>query len=103
VSLLFGPDNRPLGAPEPKHQMIEDVKSFSFKLNLKNPDGSPAYEDANFFQSRKYRCRQDQQEEAAREAFEWCASEVTRDIKEFLDRRTQKQQLKKTAQRSEAA
>lgn len=88
--MILDPSGRPM-RPEPKHQMIEDVKSFSYKLNLKNQDGSPAYEDAHFFQSRKYRCRPEDQDEAAREAFEWCFEEVSADIQEFKQRRACKQ------------
>ncbi len=84
----------------PAARMIEDVKSFSFRLNLKNPDGSPAYESADFFQSRKYRCRPEDEKEAAREAFDWCVGQVTEDIRIFQERRTRKQAMR--AERSVA-
>lgn len=77
--------------------MIEDVKSFSYKLNIKKPDGTPAYEDAHFFQSRKYRCKPEDQDEAAREAFEWCFEEVSADIQEFKKRCAHKEAQRRNA------
>jgi hypothetical protein len=85
---------------EPKARMVEDVKSFSYRLNLKNPDGSPAYESADFFQSRKYRCRPEDEQDAAREAFDWCVGQVTEDIRVFSERRAKRQAAR--AQRSAA-
>ena len=97
--MLFDSAGRPV-TPERKHEMIEDCKSFSYRLSLKNADGSPAYESADFFQSRKYRAKKEDEDEAAREAFEWCFEEVSADIAEFKERRARKQAMR--AQRSVA-
>ena len=95
--MILDASGRP-AQPTQKHEMIEDVKSFSYDLNIKKADGSPAYESARFFQSRKYRCMPEDQAEASREAFEWCFAEVTKDIRIFNERR-----VRKSAQRSNAA
>lgn len=76
---------------ERKARVIEDKKTFSYKLNLKNPDGSPAYEDAHFSQSRAYECTAGDEDEAAREAFAFCIGQVNQDIREFLEMRKRKQ------------
>lgn len=90
VSGLLDSFGRPISR-ESKCLPLEDVKSFSFKLNLKKPDGTPAYEDAHFFQSRKFRCLPGDEEAAAREAFEWCFEQVSDDIRVFTERRERKQ------------
>jgi hypothetical protein len=80
---------------EKKARVIEDKKTFSYKLNLKNPDGSPAYEDAHFSQQRTYDCMAGDEDEAAREAFAFCVSQVNQDIREFLEMRRRKQPERK--------
>lgn len=87
--MLYDASGRPAKASA--LETIEDCKSFSYRVSLKNPDGSPAYESADFFQSRKYRSRPEDQDAAAREAYEWCAYQVAEDIMEFKRSRARKE------------
>ncbi len=77
--------------PAKKARPIRDKKSFSYKLNLKNPDGSPAYEDAHFTHTQDYECTAGDEDEAAREAFAFVIGQVNQDIREFQEMRRRKQ------------
>ena len=76
--------------PEPEHR-VEVVRSFSYKLNLKQADGSPAYEDCQFFCSKKDYCDREDAAELSRDLFEFCMDEVLEDIKNFQERRSKRQ------------
>lgn len=80
--------------PEPKAKMIEDTASFGYDLDVKKADGTSAYEKAKFFRSHKFRCREEDKEEASREAWDWCVEEVMQDIRLFNERRARKQAQK---------
>ncbi len=77
--------------PAKKARAIQDKKSFSYTLNLKNPDGSPTYENAHFTHTRDYQCTAVDEDEAAREAFNFCIGQVNQDIREFQEMRKRKQ------------
>lgn len=70
---------------------VEVVRSFSYKLNLKNPDGSPTYESADFFACSKAQCNVVDRDEVSRDLDEFCMEEVLDSIRQFKDRRAKKQ------------
>ncbi len=80
-------------APErPKPSgLVEVVRSFSYKLNLKNADGSPTYESCDFFCCSKAQCELDDRDEVSRDLDQFCMDEVLESIREFKERRTRKQ------------
>ncbi len=77
--------------PNGKARVIESSKSFKYKLSLKNPDGSPTYESADFFHNCTYQCDPEDAKAAAREARDICVAEVTEDIRVFQEQRKRKQ------------
>ena len=77
--------------PRPISGQVEIVRSFSYKLNLKQADGSPAYEDCQFFCSKKDDCDREDAAELSRDLFEFCMDEVLEDIKNFQERRSKRQ------------
>ena len=68
-----------------KARAIEDVKSFSYRLNLKNPDGSPAYESADFFASRKMECAYEDRAWVSQQIYEECVEEVQESMRLFVE------------------
>jgi hypothetical protein len=70
---------------KPEAHMVEIARSFSFKLNLGN------YQSADFFQSAKAECRDDEAEELSEKLHAFCksqvlkaANEVKKEIKEGI-------------------
>jgi hypothetical protein len=75
-----------IGKPEPSRK-VEVCRSFSYKLNLKNADGSPTYEAADFFASRKMECALEDAEWISQQIFEECVAEVRESIRVFQEQR----------------
>lgn len=91
--MLLDPTGRPLGSETREitiNRLIEITRSFSYKLNLKNADGSPTYESCDFFCSKKAQCMPDEEAEVSRGLYEFCMEEVLEDIKTFKIRRAAK-------------
>lgn len=66
----------------PKHarrdtRMVEMASSFSFKLNI------PGYQSADFFQSAKSECRDDEAEEVSEKLYQFCKARVLKAVNEF--------------------
>jgi hypothetical protein len=58
-------------------RMVEMVRSFTFKLNLGN------YESADFFQSAKTTCREDEAEEVSEMLHQFCKAQVLKSANEI--------------------
>jgi hypothetical protein len=56
--------------------MVEIARSFSFKLNLGN------YQSADFFQSAKSECRDDEAEEVSEKLYQFCKHQVLKAVNE---------------------
>ena len=82
--------------------MISITRSFSYKLNLKNPDGSPTYESCDFFCSKGAECDPASAEEVSRDLYEFCMEQVLEDIRLFKERRSKKQ-AQRSAEQGRAA
>jgi hypothetical protein len=90
--MILGIDGKRIaGARSESGRDIEIVRSFSYKLNLKLSDGSPAYEDCQFFCSKKDYSDREDAHELSRDLFEFCMDEVLEDIKIFQERRAKRQ------------
>ena len=90
--MILGIDGKRIaGARSESGREIEIVRSFSYKLNLKQADGSPAYEDCQFFCSKKDFADREDAHELSRDLFEFCMDEVLEDIKTFQERRAKRQ------------
>ena len=57
-------------------RMVEMVRSFTFKLNLGN------YESADFFQSAKTTCREDEAEDVSELLHQFCKAQVLKSMNE---------------------
>lgn len=96
--MILDAGGRPAQPETTAGRTVEIVRSFAYKLNLKNADGSPAYEDCQFFCSQKTACDAAMAEEVSRDLYEFCVDEVQDSIREFKERRA-----RKSAQRNNAA
>lgn len=100
--MILGIDGKRIaGARSESGREVEIVRSFSYKLNLKLADGSPAYEDCQFFCSKKDFCDREDAHELSRDLFDFCMDEVLEDIQNFKGRRAKRQAAR--ANRSNAA
>jgi hypothetical protein len=59
--------------------MVEIARSFSFKLNLGN------YQSADFFQSAKSACRDDEAEETSDKLYQFCKAQVMKSVRELQE------------------
>ena len=67
--VISTPEHRPV-------RMVEIARSFSFKLNLGN------YQTADFFQSAKAECRDDEAEELSEKLYQFCKAQVLKSMNE---------------------
>ena len=98
--MLFDSAGRPVAPEQPiqETRLIGITRSFSYKLNLKNADGSPTYESCDFFASERAECLPEMAGEVSRDLYEFCMEQVLEDIRQFKGRRN-----RKLAQRSNVA
>ena len=61
---------------KPEPHFVEIARSFSFKLNLGN------YQSADFFQSAKSECRDDEAEEVSDKLYQFCKAQVLKAVNE---------------------
>ena len=61
---------------KPEPHRVEIARSFSFKLNLGN------YQSADFFQSAKAECRDDEAEELSEKLYQFCKAQVLKSMNE---------------------
>lgn len=85
----------PIPVPQPKKdfprpESCDIVRSFSYKLSLKDDKGQKTYESADFFCSLRSQAPQEIRTEVSRELDEFCMDEVMESIKIFNKRRADK-------------
>ena len=67
--VITTPEHRPV-------RMVEIARSFSYKLNLGN------YQSADFFQSAKSECSEDEAEELSEKLYQFCKAQVLKSMNE---------------------
>lgn len=61
-------------------EMVEVVRSFSYKLQMERVNPLLKYESADFFCSQKTRCRPLDVEETSNRLYQFCKAEVTKSV-----------------------
>jgi hypothetical protein len=89
--ILYGGDGRPAVSNRATIGTSEVVRSFSYKLRLTKPDGSPSYESADFFACSKAQCDDETRAEISGDLDQFCMDEVLESIRKFIERRNRKQ------------
>ncbi len=109
MSMILDPSGRPAEVAmtprehplAPRHMMeperMEVCRSFSYKLSIKNMDGSPTYESADFFCSFKSACTEETRAEVSADLDQFCVDDVVNSIREFKERRARKGAQKERA------
>ncbi len=104
MSMILDPSGRPADvAMTPREhplapgahlqpEIVEVVRSFSFKLNLGN------YQSADFFCSQKAQCERPEADQVSTDLYEWCYDQVMDAVKDV-----QRKQAAKQAQRERSA
>ena len=103
--MILDPAGVPVQKQQRKAEMIESVATFGYDLDIKDDNGKSVFEKAKFFRSHKFRCKPEDEDEASREAWEWCVDEVMTDIRDFQERQARKRAAKqaRSAKGREAA